>query len=135
MNLIDAAALRRVQSLGFRVVGPSDPPDLAEAQRVLLASGFHVAGPDDPPDLARARGMLERAGLRVVPERRRRIPEVGSVWEPARGRRVGYMRKVFAADSETVVCRDDLDRSSVDIVLKLVSFWDWKLRTGARRVV
>ena len=81
MNLFmsDAAAIKRVQSLGLRVVNPADPPDLAEAQRTLLSNGFYVAGPSDPPDLARARKMLEAAGMRVMANHRR-IPAAGSKW-------------------------------------------------------
>ena len=78
MNLFmsDAAAIKRVQSLGLRVVNPANPPDLAEAQRTLLSNGFYVAGPSDPPDLARARKMLEAAGMRVMANHRR-IPAAG----------------------------------------------------------
>lgn len=108
MNLLDAAAIKRVQAIGYRVVNPSDPPDLAEARRALVASGYRVF----PPLSA---------------------PPVDSVWKPTRG--LSLLRRQALAFDNGHVTYQTPDAPAVTPQRIALRSWDlWRQRTRAKRV-
>ena len=107
MNLLDAAAINRLQSRGYRVHGPSDPPDTASAAALLAGLGYRVF-----PPLA--------------------SPEAGSAW----GSTIGepHVREVAASDLTHVEYRVRGVVYEPPSRITLGSWHSWKTRARAKRV-
>ena len=108
MNLSVTLAIRHIQSHGLRVVNPSDPPDLAEAQRALLANGYQVF-----PPLT--------------------VPAVDSLWVPTRGGTLA--RRVLAFENGHVTYNMPDDPYHLPHRPKLKSWHEWRTRARAKEVV